>query len=719
MYYAHSPDKKKGAGAQSYESHIRGVMGRAEAAARGLCKYALLDGELLPEAVKQAAEFHDLGKLDKANQKVLSEEKKAGKLPVQHTDAGAAYFLDEHNLSLICAALIQAHHIGYGDFIQLRNEGLSFFRDKDISDDVDKALPELLNIHRSMIKDSGLKNHDQIHGDRSVFFRLALSCLADADHTDTAVHYGDYKKTRKAAELKSGERLKRLNAYVKTLKTGDASKSTLRNEIYEACRDAHTGASINSCDSPVGSGKTTAVMAHLLTQAEERGLRRIIVVLPTINIINQSVKTYRRALVFPGENPEDVVAELHHKADFQDIESRHFTALWQSPIIVTTAVAFFETLASNFPAALRRLHELPGSAIFVDESHAALPANLLPLAWRWINIYSSEWNCYWILASGSLNRFWELEEINNHEEYTVPEIVPDKVRKKAYQNEKERIEYKYKVEPMNVEELASWIIQFPGPRLVILNTVQSAAVMADYFARNFGRNKVEHLSTALIAGDRKETLEKIEKRLADDSDHDWTFIATSCVEAGVDFSFRTGFREAGSLVSLLQAGGRVNREGRYTDAEIWTFKIVEEGLLIKHRDLKDSAHILETYFERGISIVPELSTESIAKEIRLRGDSSKFSKLLKLEKQNSFPSVEELFKVINTDTRLTVVKDDIIKKIENHETVDWREIQKNSVQVWKDKLDAYHVKEILPGIYGWHLPYNDFLGYMAGALPVK
>lgn len=65
------------------------------------------------------------------------------------------------------------------------------------------------------------------------------------------------------------------------------------------------------------------------------------------------------------------MAELHHRADFEDNDLRYLTALWRAPIIVTTAVGFYETLASNKPAALRRLHELPGSAIFVDEAHAA------------------------------------------------------------------------------------------------------------------------------------------------------------------------------------------------------------------------------------------------------------------------------------------------------------------------------------------------------------
>ena len=43
-------------------------------------------------------------------------------------------------------------------------------------------------------------------------------------------------------------------------------------------------------------------------------------------------------------------------------------------MVVTTAVQFFETLAAKETTALRKLHQLPGSAIFVDETHAAMPA---------------------------------------------------------------------------------------------------------------------------------------------------------------------------------------------------------------------------------------------------------------------------------------------------------------------------------------------------------
>jgi CRISPR/Cas system-associated endonuclease/helicase Cas3 len=460
-------------------------------------------------------------------------------------------------------------------------------------------------------------------------------------------------------------------------------------------------------------------MAHLLDQAKKRGLRRIFVILPFTNIISQSVKTYREALVLPGEKAEEVVAELHHRADFESEDARHLTALWRAPIIVTTAVAFFETLASNSTATLRRLHELPGSAIFVDESHAALPARLLPLAWNWINTYAKEWNCDWVLASGSLNRFWNIEEIaGNKPPVNVPEIVNDDLRKRLSKYEKRRIRYRYDLTPKNVHELVQWITSVKGPRLVIMNTVQNAAVLADCLRKHSGQKKVEHLSTALTAVDREKTLNNIKKRLKDKNDTDWSLVATSCVEAGVDLSFRTGFRELASLVSLLQAAGRINREGLYDDAEIWSFCLAEGGMFNTNPGLKDSAAVLRRYFENELEIRPELSTKSIDDEIKLYGLSSKCEKLTIHERNQNFPAVDDEFKVISTNSKIAVIEESLVEKI-LHGRFNWYELQKNSVQIAEYKLNEVRAPEVLPGIYRWHLLYDDFLGYMAGIIDSK
>ena len=232
-----------------------------------------------------------------------------------------------------------------------------------------------------------------------LLWRLALSCQADADHGDTARHYGEPPLTP-ALPLKAEERLAALDTYVAELSEKDsgAPRTQLRQAVYQACRQADIRPPLYACDAPVGSGKTTAIIAHLLRAASDKSLRRIFVVLPYTNIITQAVEVYRKALVLEGENPEEIIAEHHHKADYAAPESRRLTMLWHAPIVVTTAVQFFETLASNMPADLRKLHRLPGSAVFLDEAHAALPAHLWPQAWLWLNELAERWSCQFVFA---------------------------------------------------------------------------------------------------------------------------------------------------------------------------------------------------------------------------------------------------------------------------------------------------------------------------------
>ena len=141
----------------------------------------------------------------------------------------------------------------------------------------------------------------------------------------------------------------------------------------------------------------------------------------------------------------------------------------------------------------------------------------------------------------------------------IAELVRPDLQRELSRYESSRITFRWREKPIGRKELPKWVQEAPGPRLLILNTVQSAAVIAADMAAEFGQTHVEHLSTALTPEDRGNTIDRIRRRLADPDDADWTLVATSCVEAGVDFSFRTGFREISSLLSLLQAAGRVNR----------------------------------------------------------------------------------------------------------------------------------------------------------------
>ena len=702
---------------QTYEAHVRGVCERAgKYAAEAECYSAKANG-ILSTIVRDSALLHDLGKLEERNQSVLCEQSRRRRhLPVDHTDAGSAAL---QKMGSGCAAmLVYSHHQGFPDLsTEFAARGCSIFRNgnAEVRAETDAALPALLRQHEALFPRKPNKEVQAYDGDPAVFLRMALSCLADADHGDTAAAFGQTEKAM--PELRPQERLAALDHYVSKFGETD-ERSSLRRELYLSCRSAEAHSGFSVCGSPVGSGKTTAVMAHLLEQACKRNARRIFVVLPYTSIIRQSVDIYRKALVLPGETPEDVVAELHSRADFEDIETRYLTALWRAPIVVTTAVAFFETLSSHNPAALRRLHELPGSLIFVDEAHSALPLRLLPLAWHWMNVLSDEWSCYWVLASGSLVRYWELQPLSglSMPRPEIAELVRPDLQRELSRYESNRITFRWREKPIGRKELAEWVQEALGPRLLILNTVQSAAVIAADMAAEFGQTHVEHLSTALTPEDRGNTIDRIRRRLADPDDADWTLVATSCVEAGVDFSFRTGFREISSLLSFLQAAGRVNRHGRNTEAVMWSFSLQDDSMLPKNPALDVSAAVLRSYFQKRLPITPELSTRSMQDEL-VRDDScmSAICDFAELEAAQQFRTLAQKFRVIDQKTVLAVPDDSMASAIAEGRA-SWQELQRHAVSVRKEKIVLWHLREIADGIYQWTLGYDSFLGYMHGVL---
>lgn len=733
-YLAHSA--KKNIREQTYEEHVSSVLCMAFKNAERAAKYTKY-GELLKVTVERASLFHDLGKLDKENQKVLQTG--SGSLPIKHWDAGAAHWLSQQAglVNNLAALFVYSHHIGLPSLPCEGAKGTgNVFRVTDsrtdkgevVREHTNKKITEYLKAHESSslsIKSNELGK--QQSAPTAFFMRMALSCLVDADHTDTARHYQNIVPGGDVP-LIPDERLCLLDKYVAGLSENTQDKikrNELRQDVYNACRNAGVAPDgMIACDSPVGTGKTTAIMAHLLNVAQQKSLRRIFVVLPFTNIIDQSVEVYKKALVIDGENSEKVIAAHHHKAEFESEEARAFSFLWNAPITVTTAVQFFETLASNHPATLRKLHELAGSAIFLDEAHAALPAHLWPQAWKWLRELIEDWGCYIVLASGSLTRFWELPEFANPtlRKEEMPELVSDEVRKKALAAETIRVRYERQKEPFTMAGLCDWITSLPGPRLVILNTVHSASAVADDLRERHGRGAVENISTALAPIHREATIKRIKERLLDKNDLDWTLVATSCVEAGVNFSFKTAARELCSLVSTIQTAGRINRSGEHGESVLWNFKITQNDVLRAHPAFQLSASILENLFEedKENKVTPEYCKEAMKREIRRRNlVNADDDDIVKKERSKEFPDVNEMFNVISTNTVFAVIDNDLIERLERQEKVSAIELQRKSVNIYTTKINEFALKPIAgfrKDLYAWNLGYDDFLGYMAGVL---
>ena len=275
-------------------------------------------------ALGLSAAWHDLGKLDPKNQTVL-RSKPQERLAVQHEYAGVRHLREQGQGT--AATLVYAHHRGLPNLSEVLFESIPLDENWEESTlgRCDELLSDMLRNHCEAAPEASdvLSRPQEWRADAmrrsGLFWRMALSCLVGADHSDTARHYGG--ETDSAAyEGRWAERLASLDRYVAELaKKGDVApeRKQLRQAVYGGCRKLQAADAMYGCDSGVGTGKTTAVMAHLLRVAQQRGLRHIFVVLPYTNIINQSVETYRAALTLEGEDEERAVAAHHHQVDFE------------------------------------------------------------------------------------------------------------------------------------------------------------------------------------------------------------------------------------------------------------------------------------------------------------------------------------------------------------------------------------------------------------------
>ena len=706
--WAHSPND--GGVGQLYKDHVEKVVFLAS-------EYALETRCPLPiSSIVAAATVHDAGKLTEENQKILCGDAKASKLPVPHADAGSLWMLRERDE--LAAMLVYAHHRGLPSIPEERIKPLSdtavgMLRDSRVAARVDQELPFLQQMYTKM----GLTVSAQptkIKDWRGLAARMSLSCLVDADHSDTAAHYGKPK-----AECKTHrhwtERLDALNEYVEMISKRNflSPRTSNRSRLYRECSTAALDV-VATLPAPVGAGKTLASVAYCLRQAITHDMRHIFVILPFTAIIDQSVAVLREALTLQGEDPEDVVAAVHHKAEYEKYTARALASQWSSPVIVTTSVQFFEALASNRPGALRRLHELPSSMIYVDEVHACLPAHLWRITWNWLKEIGRIWNCRWLLGSGSLPKLWSVPGLVDHDGDPVPSIVSPELAHDLYQQEDERISLKVHQPPLDLIQLAAFILSKPGPRLVVLNTVKNASVLASYLRQR--QMETLHLSTALTPHDRVRIIRRILDKLEREPDGDWVLVATSCIEAGMDFSFRSGFREAASLNSLVQTGGRVNRNAIWNAAEVWSVRLADAAFSNNPAFLASQQVLAAFLAERPEwGTLPALSTEALRQEFSLQpSTAARAEKLTQLERVMDYPGVAKSYEVVSDQRSTVVINQDIARRITSGQTVRWQEVQMHSVQLRDRLIVDLGLPSLVEGLYDWQgRNYDpDLLGYM-------
>lgn len=382
------------------------------------------------------------------------------------------------------------------------------------------------------------------------YIRMLYSCLVDADYIDTETFMngdagrGNYEPLSALCD--------KLTAYISKWNNPTREIDILRQKILNSCIEkASAPRGIFSLTVPTGGGKTVASMAFALNHAAANSMKRIIYVIPYTSIIEQNAKVFRDILGQENvvEHHSSVSYELSENADELEYRSALATENWDAPVIVTTAVQFFESLYANRSSKCRKLHNIANSVIIFDEAQMIPSNNLRPCVAAIAELVRA-YNATAVLCTATQPAIDEmLLEYSKKE--SVVELCPDvdgmfeKFRRTSFEKEGR----------LTTDELVSRL-ESQQQVLCIVNTRKFAQEVYEALPSE-GRF---HLSTLMCPVHRKQKLDEIRERLK--SGKTCRVVSTSLIEAGVDVDFPRVFREMAGLDSILQAAGRCNREGK-------------------------------------------------------------------------------------------------------------------------------------------------------------
>jgi CRISPR-associated endonuclease/helicase Cas3 len=508
-----------------------------------------------------------------------------------------------------------------------------------------------------------------VNGNFSVSFlvRMLFSCLVDADFLDTE-------------EFMSGRAIKRggyagidelfcgLKQYMKEKfeTPREARKiNEKRDEILQNCLErALCAQGLYSLTVPTGGGKTLASLMFALLHAKTHGLKRVIYVVPYVNIIEQTCEVFEKAL--GSQN----VLEHHCNVNYDNDDPEQFrkylsTENWDAPIIVTTAVQFFESLFAARPSNCRKLHNIAESVIVFDEAQM-LPIPYLKPCVSAIAELVCNYRCTAALCTATQPALDGIFPSSSD-----PQGAPQLKRVEICDAPEELHTFfqRVSIKMLGSQDDEALVNRLKSHEqaLCIVSTKRQAQ---NLYGMMGGDRACFHLSTLMTPVQRKWILRRVRRRLLDNKP--CRLIATSLVEAGVDVDFPTVYRAAAGLASIIQAAGRCNREWRRSRNESKVYVFTPES---SYRIPDSQKRPIEVF--RGIAAkYDDIASLSAIREYfemlyRLEGDREHDTGLDKKEilcrlSGGVFPfrDIERDFRLIEEKTRVVLIPKGRGKRIE-------------------------------------------------------
>lgn len=568
IFFAHiSEDKER---TQTVKEHLQGTAELAEAFARPFGG---------GEQAKLAGKLHDIGKYSREFQHRLE-----GGPKVDHSTAGGK---EAFQLRQIEAAFaVMGHHGGLPDYGGKNDTGDT----STLYGRQQKKVPDY-SAWKQEIALSPARRPSHIPLDNlseAFYIRMLYSCLVDADYLDTEA-FMDGTLPRGGYEP-IASLLDKLDQYIAPWWNPQNELNRKRCDILRSCLDAGETfpSGLYTLTVPTGGGKTVSSLAFALRHAATHGKKRVIYVIPYTSIIDQTAEVFENIL--EAEN----VLEHHSGVDYTMPEEEVDPALyckalatenWDAPVIVTTAVQFFESLYSNLPSRCRKLHNIADSVIIFDEAQT-LPVSYLYPCVSAIGQLVQYYGVTAVLCTATQpalqSLFAELAP-----GLTMREICPD--TDALYQFFRRTT--LRQAGALTEEELAEQLNASPQTLCVVNRRVTAQKLYA-----LLPEEGSYCLTTLLCPADRKRLLEEIRERLK--SGLPCRVVSTSLIEAGVDVDFPTAWREEAGLDSIIQTAGRCNREGKASAEQsiVTIFRLEGQQVPAMIRPNVDSTrHVLQTF----------------------------------------------------------------------------------------------------------------------------
>ncbi|MBP2058971.1 CRISPR-associated endonuclease/helicase Cas3 [Lactobacillus colini] len=446
-----------------------------------------------------------------------------------------------------------------------------------------------------------LTNKDTTLPNLAMLGNYVYSCLLDADRTDAAnFEYGKEVLNQNNSQKIFKTYYRRLVDKLDDMNKGKISQiNQYRAEMSQECDDFATKKSgIYTLSLPTGGGKTLASMRLSLKHSILHNKKRIIYVLPYITIIEQNARVFREKLN-NNENDTTNILEFHsnisqklntqysnisHKQNNFEFQNLMDLAEdnWDSPIVITTMVQFLNTFYSSGTKNRRRLHNLCNSVIVFDEIQK-LPIETTALFNYAINFLQEICNCNIILCTATqpaldkindpkLNISKNAEIISDLDE-RIDQFKRVKFINKMFSNGRKS--------DLTCDEAAVKIFEATAKTdsiLAVFNTISATekvfTKLNELLIENNVQIPVYYLSTRMCPAHRKDVIKDIKNRL--EENQPVICISTPLIEAGVDISFKSVFRSACGLDSIIQTAGRCNRNSETDCGYVYLISIKKE-----------------------------------------------------------------------------------------------------------------------------------------------